>query len=219
MHTSIAAGLCTVIGSVEFVTGREISMEQAFLVSTGVVALAEIGDKTQLLAFLLAARFRKPLPICLGIFIATAVNHAAAGALGAWLTSQVSPQTMRWVLGVGFLAMAIWTLIPDKIDAEVEGGGRFKMGVLGTTVVAFFLAEMGDKTQIATVALAAQYQSFVAVVMGTTLGMMIANVPAVYLGDRLSGKMPVRLVHGIAALIFAALGVATLLGAGQSLGF
>jgi putative Ca2+/H+ antiporter (TMEM165/GDT1 family) len=126
---------------------------------------------------------------------------------------------MRWVLGVGFLAMAVWTLIPDKIDDEVEGGGRFKMGVLGTTIVAFFLAEMGDKTQIATVALAAQYQSFIAVVMGTTLGMMIANVPAVYLGDRMSGKMPVRLVHSIAALIFAALGVATLLGAGQSLGF
>ncbi|MGS0753830.1 TMEM165/GDT1 family protein [Roseateles sp. GG27B] len=194
-------------------------MEQAFLVSTGVVALAEIGDKTQLLAFLLAARFRKPLPICLGIFIATVVNHAAAGALGAWITSQVSPQTMRWVLGVGFLAMAIWTLIPDKIDAEVEGGGRFKMGVLGTTLVAFFLAEMGDKTQIATVALAAQYQSFIAVVMGTTLGMMLANVPAVYLGDRMSGKMPVRLVHSIAALIFAALGVATLMGAGERLGF
>lgn len=219
MHTSIAAGLCVVIGSVEYVTGRETSMEQAFLVSTGVVALAEIGDKTQLLAFLLAARFRKPLPICLGIFIATVVNHAAAGALGAWLTSQVSPQTMRWVLGVGFLAMAVWTLIPDKIDAEAEGSGRFKMGVLGTTIMAFFLAEMGDKTQIATVALAAQYSSFIAVVMGTTLGMMIANVPAVYLGDRMSGKMPVRLVHSIAALIFAALGVATLLGAGQSLGF
>ncbi len=219
MHTSIAAGLCVVIGSVDYVTGRETSMEQAFLVSTGIVALAEIGDKTQLLAFLLAARFRKPLPICLGIFIATIVNHAGAGALGAWITSQVSPQTMRWVLGVGFLAMAIWTLIPDKIDDEVEGGGRFKMGVLGTTIVAFFLAEMGDKTQIATVALAAQYQSFIAVVMGTTLGMMIANVPAVYLGDRMSGKMPVRLVHSIAALIFAALGVATLLGAGQSLGF
>ena len=219
MHTSIAAGSCVVIGSVDYVTGRETSMEQAFLVSTGVVALAEIGDKTQLLAFLLAARFRKPLPICLGIFIATIVNHAGAGALGAWITSQVSPQTMRWVLGVGFLAMAIWTLIPDKIDEEVEGGGRFKMGVLGTTIVAFFLAEMGDKTQIATVALAAQYQSFVAVVMGTTLGMMLANVPAVYLGDRMSGKMPVRLVHSIAALIFAALGVATLLGAGQSLGF
>ena len=219
MHTSIAAGSCVVIGSVDYVTGREMSMEQAFLVSTGVVALAEIGDKTQLLAFLLAARFRKPLPICLGIFIATLINHAGAGALGAWITSQVSPQTMRWVLGVGFLAMAIWTLIPDKIDEEVEGGGRFKMGVLGTTIVAFFLAEMGDKTQIATVALAAQYQSFVAVVMGTTLGMMLANVPAVYLGDRMSGKMPVRLVHSIAALIFAALGVATLLGAGQSLGF
>ena len=126
---------------------------------------------------------------------------------------------MRWVLGVGFLAMAIWTLIPDTIDEEVEGGGRFKMGVLGTTIVAFFLAEMGDKTQIATVALAAQYQSFIAVVMGTTLGMMLANVPAVYLGDRMSGKMPVRLVHSIAALIFAALGVATLLGAGERLGF
>lgn len=219
MHTSIAAGLCVVIGSVDYVTGRETSMEQAFLVSTGIVALAEIGDKTQLLAFLLAARFRKPLPICLGIFIATVINHAGAGALGAWITAQVSPQTMRWVLGVGFLAMAVWTLIPDKIDDEVEGGGRFKMGVLGTTIVAFFLAEMGDKTQIATVALAAQYQSFIAVVMGTTLGMMIANVPAVYLGDRMSGKMPVRLVHSIAALIFAALGVATLLGAGQSLGF
>ena len=194
-------------------------MEQAFLVSTGVVALAEIGDKTQLLAFLLAARFRKPLPICLGIFIATVVNHACAGALGAWITAQASPHTMRWVLGVGFLAMAIWTLIPDKIDEEIEGGGRLKMGVLSTTILTFFMAEMGDKTQIATVALAAQYQSFIAVVVGTTLGMMIANVPAVFLGDRMSGKMPVRLVHSIAALIFATLGVATLLGAGQSLGF
>ncbi|ALT79222.1 MULTISPECIES: TMEM165/GDT1 family protein [unclassified Roseateles] len=192
---------------------------EAFLVSTGVVALAEIGDKTQLLAFLLAARFRKPLPICLGIFIATVVNHAGAGALGAWITSQVSPMTMRWVLGLGFIAMAVWTLIPDKIDEEVEGGGKLKLGVLGTTIVAFFMAEMGDKTQIATVALAAQFNAFVAVVAGTTLGMMIANVPAVFLGDRMAGKIPVRLVHGIAALIFAALGVATLAGVGQSLGF
>nr|WP_295082677.1 TMEM165/GDT1 family protein [uncultured Roseateles sp.] len=192
---------------------------EAFLVSTGVVALAEIGDKTQLLAFLLAARFRKPLPICLGIFIATVVNHAGAGALGAWITSQVSPMTMRWVLGLGFIAMAVWTLIPDKIDEEVEGGGKLKLGVLGTTIVAFFMAEMGDKTQIATVALAAQFNAFLAVVAGTTLGMMIANVPAVFLGDRMAGKIPVRLVHGVAALIFAALGVATLAGVGQSLGF
>src|SRR6478609_8856267 len=157
---------------------------EAFLVSTGLVALAEIGDKTQLLAFLLAARFRKPLPICLGIFIATIVNHAGAGALGAWITSLVSPQTMRWILGVGFIAMAGWTLIPDKIDEEEEGGAKFKLGVLGTTIVAFFLAEMGDKTQIATVALAARFDSLAAVVAGTTLGMMIANVPAVFLGER-----------------------------------
>jgi len=192
---------------------------EAFLVSTGVVALAEIGDKTQLLAFLLAARFRKPLPICLGIFIATVVNHAGAGALGAWITTQLSPQTLRWVLGVSFLAMAIWILIPDKIDEEEEGGAKLKLGVLGTTIVAFFLAEMGDKTQIATVALAAQFHAFAAVVAGTTLGMMIANVPAVLLGDRMAGRVPVRLVHGIAALIFAALGVATLVGLGARLGF
>ncbi len=192
---------------------------EAFLVSTGIVALAEIGDKTQLLAFLLAARFRKPLPICLGILIATAVNHAGAGALGAWITTQLSLQTLRWGLGLGFLAMAIWTLIPDKIDEEEEGGKGLKLGVLGTTIVAFFLAEMGDKTQIATVALAAQFQAFVAVVAGTTLGMMIANVPAVLLGDRIAGRIPVRLVHGIAALIFAVIGVATLAGAGASFGF
>jgi len=192
---------------------------EAFLVSTGIVALAEIGDKTQLLAFLLAARFRKPLPIILGIFIATVVNHAGAGALGAWITAQVSPSVMRWVLGVGFLAMAGWTLIPDKIDEEEEGGKGLKLGVLGTTIVAFFLPEMGDKTQIATVALAAQYQAFVAVGAGTTLGMMIANVPAVLLGERIAGRIPVRLVHGIAAAIFAVIGLATLAGAGQSLGF
>jgi putative Ca2+/H+ antiporter (TMEM165/GDT1 family) len=191
----------------------------AFLISTGVVALAEIGDKTQLLAFLLAARFRKPLPICLGILVATVANHAFAGALGAWITAQVGPQTMRWVLGVGFLGMAIWTLIPDQIDEEVDGGAKLKLGVFGTTVVAFFLAEMGDKTQIATVALAAQFNAFVAVVAGTTLGMLIANVPAVFLGDRMAGRIPLRLVHGLAALIFALLGVATLAGAGQGFGF
>lgn len=191
---------------------------EAFLVSTGLVALAEIGDKTQLLAFLLAARFRRPLPICLGILIATVVNHACAGALGAWITTQLSPQVLRWGLGLGFVAMAIWTLIPDKLDEEEEGGGKLKLGVLGTTIVAFFLAEMGDKTQIATVAMAAQFKAFWAVVAGTTLGMMIANVPAVLLGDRIAHKIPVRLVHGVAALIFLLLGLAVLFGVGERLG-
>ena len=189
----------------------------AFLISTGVVALAEIGDKTQLLAFILAAKFRKPIPIILGVLVSTIANHAFAGALGAWITSLVSPETMRWVLGVSFIGMAIWTLIPDKFDESEAKFARF--GVFGTTVIAFFLAEMGDKTQVATVALAAQYHAFIPVVAGTTLGMMIANVPAVLLGDRIAGKIPVRIVHAIAALIFAIIGVATLLGAGKSLGF
>jgi len=191
---------------------------EALLVSTGVVALSEIGDKTQLLAFILAARFRRPLPICLGIFIATVANHACAGAVGAWLTSVVSPQVLRWVLGLGFLAMAGWTLIPDKIDEEEDSKTSLKLGVLGTTVVTFFLAEMGDKTQIATVALAARFNDLLSVVAGTTLGMLIADVPAVFIGDKLSGRLPLKLVHGIAAAIFAALGVATLMGAGSSFG-
>jgi len=190
---------------------------EAFLVSTGIVALAEIGDKTQLLAFILAAKFRRPLPIVLGIFVATVANHAVAGALGTWITSLVGPETLRWVLGVSFIAMAIWTLIPDKFDEDDAKLARF--GVFGTTLVAFFLAEMGDKTQVATVALAAQYHAIVSVVAGTTLGMMIANVPAVLLGDRIAHKLPVRLVHALAAVIFAALGVATLLGVGEKLGF
>jgi putative Ca2+/H+ antiporter (TMEM165/GDT1 family) len=169
---------------------------EAFLVSTGIVALAEIGDKTQLLAFILAAKFRKPLPIILGILVSTLANHGFAGALGSWITSLLEPQTLRWILGISFIAMAIWTLIPDKFN---EGDAKLaRFGVFGTTVVAFFLAEMGDKTQIATVALAAQYNAFFAVVAGTTLGMMIANVPAVLLGDRIAKRMPVRLVHGVA---------------------
>lgn len=190
---------------------------EAFLISTGIVALAEIGDKTQLLAFILAAKFRRPLPIVLGIFVATVANHALAGALGAWLTSLAGPETLRWVLGISFIGMAIWTLIPDKFDEKDAQLAHF--GVFGTTLVAFFLAEMGDKTQVATVALAAQYQAFLAVVAGTTLGMMIANVPAVLLGDRIAHRMPVRLVHAVAAAIFAILGVATLLGAGEQFGF
>ncbi|MDX5408696.1 MAG: TMEM165/GDT1 family protein [Thauera sp.] len=189
----------------------------AFLVSTAIVALAEIGDKTQLLAFILAAKFRRPWPIVLGILVATLANHAFAAAVGAWLTTLMGPQTLRWVLGLSFVAMAVWTLIPDKLDEDDAKLPRF--GVFGATLIAFFLAEMGDKTQVATVALAAQYQAMVAVVAGTTLGMMIANVPAVLLGDRIAARMPVRLVHGIAAAIFLGLGIATLAGAGEGLGF
>lgn len=189
---------------------------EAFLVSTGIVALAEIGDKTQLLAFLLAAKFRKPLPIVLAILVATIANHTFAAAIGTWVTSMLSPEVLRWVLGISFLAMAAWTLIPDKFE---EGDAKLaKYGVFLTTLIAFFLAEMGDKTQIATVALAAQYNTFFAVVAGTTFGMMLANVPAVYLGDRIADRLPIRLVHSIAALIFAILGVATLLGAGARFG-
>ena len=190
---------------------------EAFLIATGIVALAEIGDKTQLLAFILAAKFRRPLPIVLGIFVATVANHALAGALGTWLTVLMGPATLRWVLGLSFIGMAIWTLIPDKFDENDASLPRF--GVFGATLIAFFLAEMGDKTQVATVALAAQYQAFFAVVAGTTCGMMIANVPAVLLGDRIAQRMPVRTVHAIAAALFASLGVATLLGAGEQFGF
>lgn len=191
---------------------------EAFLISTGIVALAEMGDKTQLLSLVLAARFRKPWPIVLGIFVATLANHALAGAVGSWVTTVLGPDVLRWVLGASFIAMAVWMLIPDKLDDGDTPSGTSQWGVFGTTLIAFFLAEMGDKTQVATVALAAQYHAFVPVVLGTTLGMMIANVPAVLLGDRIADRMPVRLVHMIAAAIFAVLGAATLLGAGESLG-
>ena len=191
---------------------------EALFVSTGVVALAEIGDKTQLLAFILAARFKKPLPIVAGILCATVVNHGLAGALGAWITSIASPDLLRWMLGASFLGMAIWTMVPDKIEEE-ETRIAGKLGVFGATLVTFFLAEMGDKTQIATVALAAHYANPVLVVVGTTLGMLVADVPAVFVGDRLASKIPMQLVHSIAAAIFALLGAATLLGAGARLGF
>ncbi|NBQ86128.1 MAG: TMEM165/GDT1 family protein [Betaproteobacteria bacterium] len=193
-------------------------MLESLLVCTGVVALAEIGDKTQLLAFILAARFRRPLPIVAGILVATIVNHALAGALGAWITSVVRPEVLRWILGLSFIGMAIWTLIPDRIEEE-ETKVAQRLGVFGATLVSFFIAEMGDKTQIATVAMAAHYAQALPVVVGTTLGMMLANVPAVYAGDRLAGRIPMRLVHGIAALIFAVMGVAALLGAGAGFGF
>jgi putative Ca2+/H+ antiporter (TMEM165/GDT1 family) len=189
----------------------------AFLVATGIVALAEIGDKTQLLAFLLAARFRRPLPIILGIFIATLLNHAFAAAVGALVSELLGPTVMRWVLGLSFLAMAIWTMIPDHID-EAEAS-LAKLGVFMTTLLAFFLAEMGDKTQVATVALAARYTDIAPVVAGTTLGMMIANVPAVLFGERIANRIPLALVHGVAAVIFMGLGMATLMGAGAGFGF
>lgn len=187
----------------------------AFLISTGIVALAEMGDKTQLLALILAARFRKPVPIILGILVATLLNHAGAGAIGHWVTALFGGEWLRWVLGASFLAMAFWIMIPDKLDDEEDGVSRCCYGVFGTTLATFFLAEMGDKTQIATVAMAAQFKAFWAVVAGTTLGMMIANVPAVLLGDRLAGRIPVRLVHGVAALIFLVLGLAVLFGVGE----
>lgn len=191
---------------------------ESLLVSTGVVALAEIGDKTQLLAFILAARFKKPVPIILGILAATIVNHGLAGALGAWITATVSPEILRWVLGLSFIGMAIWTMIPDKIEEEETHVAK-KFGVFGATLITFFLAEMGDKTQIATVAMAAHYAAPLMVVIGTTLGMLIADIPAVFVGDKLASKIPMKLVHSIAAVIFALLGLATLLGAGSKLGF
>ena len=186
---------------------------EAFLVSTGIVALAEMGDKTQLLSLLLAARFRRPWPIVLGIFVATLANHALAGAAGAWVTTVLGPNILRWVLGLSFIAMALWMLVPDKLDEE--GADKVpRFGVFGTTVIAFFLAEMGDKTQVATVMLAAQYSAWFWVVAGTTLGMMLANVPVVWFGDKVLRRVPIRIVHLVSAAIFGLLGVAALAGWG-----
>jgi len=186
---------------------------EAFLVSTGIVALAEMGDKTQLLSLVLVARFRKPWPIVLGILVATLANHGLAGAVGSWVTTFMGPDVLRWVLGASFIAMALWMLIPDKLDDD-EGDSAPRMGVFLTTVVVFFLAEMGDKTQIATVMLAAQYNAWFAVVAGTTLGMMLANAPVVWFGDAITKRVPLRLVHLISAGIFAVLGMIALSGWG-----
>jgi Ca2+/H+ antiporter, TMEM165/GDT1 family len=186
---------------------------EAFWVSTGIVALSEIGDKTQLLAVLLAARFRKPVPIILGILVATLANHAGAAALGAWLHSLVDPQWLRWGLGISFLAVAAWMLVPDSMnEGEATGTGRW--GVFSVTMLAFFLAEMGDKTQIATVMLAAQFKSLWWVTAGTTLGMMLANVPAVLFGEKAVKFVPLAWVHRAAALVFAVMGLLVLLGVG-----
>jgi Ca2+/H+ antiporter, TMEM165/GDT1 family len=184
---------------------------EALAVSTGVVALGEMGDKTQLLAMLLAAKFRRPAPILWGIFVATLANHALAGALGGAVAAWLSPEALRWAVGLGFIAMAVWVLVPDRADDDLAHNLARKLGVFGTTAVAFFLAEMGDKTQIATVALAARYESLAAVVVGTTLGMLLANAPAVFMGEAIAKRVPMRLVRGVAAALFAALGVLTLL--------
>ena len=192
-----------------FAPTPEYSME-ALLISTGVVALAEIGDKTQLLAFILPARFKKPLPIILGILCATLVNHGLAGAFGAWITSVVNPEVLRWVLALSFMGMALWTLIPDKIEEEETQVAK-RLGVFGATLVTFFLAEMGDKTQLATIALAAHYGAPLLVIAGTTLGMLLADVPAVFVGNKFAAKIPMKLVHMLAAGIFAVMGLLTLL--------
>ncbi len=184
-------------------------MIEAWLVSIGVVALAEIGDKTQLLTLVLAARYRKPWPIVAGIFVATLVNHGIAGAVGAWLTKAIGPDAMRWVLGISFIAMAAWMLVPDKLD-EGDAAERKVGGVFLSTTVLFFLVEIGDKTQIATVALAARFESLTAVVMGTTVGMLLANAPVAFFGEALARRLPVRAVHMVAAAVFALMGIALL---------
>jgi putative Ca2+/H+ antiporter (TMEM165/GDT1 family) len=182
----------------------------AFLVSTLVVAVGEIGDKTQLLALLLAARFRRPVPIILGIFFATVLNHSLAGILGELIRSSLSPELLRWLLGLSFIGIALWALKPDTLDDEP--GAQTVYGVFALTFVTFFLAEIGDKTQLATVALAAKYPDLIQVVAGTTLGMLIADIPAVILGEKAAPKLPLRLIRIVAAGIFATLGVVVLMG-------
>ena len=190
---------------------------ESFLISTGVVALGEMGDKTQLLALLLATKFKRPIPIILGILVATLANHAFAGAVGGWIASAIGPQWLRWIVGASFIGMAIWTLIPDEIEDDLDTG-KHVLGVFGTTAIAFFMAEMGDKTQVVTMALAARYQDLVHVVAGTTLGMMIADVPAVFIGDWLVKKVSIKIVHSVAAVIFAVMGVLALLNVGNAFG-
>ncbi|WP_374572259.1 TMEM165/GDT1 family protein [Acinetobacter sp.] len=182
-----------------------------FLLSTGIVALAEMGDKTQLLALLLAARFRKPVPILIAILLATIINHGVSAALGQWITAVVPEIVLLWVLALGFIAMAAWMLVPDELGDETDSINKWqKYGVFGATFVLFFLAEIGDKTQIATVALAARFDSLFWVMAGTTLGMMIANAPAVFAGNKLADKLPISLIHKIGAVVFLLIGVSAL---------
>lgn len=176
---------------------------EAFLVSLATVAVAEMGDRTQLLALVLAAKFRKPVPIVAAILLATIANHAVAGYLGVWLAKYLTPHILDLVVGVSMLGMALWTLVPDKLGDETRTDGR---GAFMATLIAFFLAEMGDKTQIATAALAAGYSNLFAVVAGTTAGMMLANVPVVFMGSKFAARLPMATIHKIAAALFAALG-------------
>jgi len=194
---------------------------QAFLVSTGLVALAEIGDKTQILSLILAARYRRPVPIVLGVLTATLASHAAAGGIGTWLGSVLDPSLLNWFVVASFVLMAGWVLLPDKFSEEQVSLPKRALGVFGTTVFAFFLAEMGDKTQVVTVALAARFHDFIGVVSGTTLGMMLANIPVIYLGDRYADRIPTKAVHILAAVIFVVLGGLALRNAlaGTSLGY
>ncbi|MCU4413094.1 TMEM165/GDT1 family protein [Acinetobacter sp. WU_MDCI_Axc73] len=184
---------------------------QELLISTSVVALAEMGDKTQLLALLLAARFRKPVPILIAILLATTINHGLSAVLGQWLTTVLNPTVMVWVLAIGFIGMAFWMLIPDKLDDETDSINKWqRFGVFGATFILFFLAEIGDKTQIATVALAARFDSVFWVMLGTTVGMMIANAPAVFIGNKMADRLPISLIHKIGAAIFLIVGISTL---------
>ena len=183
-----------------------------FLLSTAIVALAEMGDKTQLLALLLAARYQKPVPILIAILLATIINHGLSAALGQWVTTVMSPEILLWIISLGFIAMALWMLVPDELDDETESINKWqRYGVFGATFILFFLAEIGDKTQIATVALAARFDSLVWVMLGTTLGMMLANAPAVFIGNKLADKLPISLIHKVSAVIFLSIGIWTLL--------
>lgn len=181
----------------------------AFLTSTLLVALAEIGDKTQLLSFVLAARLRKPGAIIAGIFVATIANHALAGSLGVWLASLLAPQWLPWLTGLTFIAFGFWTLHPDSLDDDPK---MHRAGAFVTAFIAFFLAEMGDKTQIATIALAARFDALYAVVLGTTVGMMLANIPAVLVGESLAQRLPMKAIRISAALVFIGTGVVTIVG-------
>jgi len=186
-------------------------MLSAFLISLAVVALSEMGDKTQLLALLLAAKFRKPAPILFAIFLATVVNHGISAILGQWITTVLSETVLLWIVSLGFIAMAAWMLIPDELDDESESINKWqKYGVFGATFVLFFLAEIGDKTQVATVALAARFDSIGWVTLGTTLGIMLVNAPAVFIGNKLAEKLPIALIHKIGALVFLMIGIAAL---------
>ena len=186
-------------------------MLSAFLISLAVVALSEMGDKTQLLALLLAAKFRKPVPILIAIFLATLVNHGVSAVLGQWITTVLSPIVLLWIVSLGFIAMAVWMLIPDELGDESESINKWqKYGVFSATFVLFFLAEIGDKTQIATVALAARFDSIGWVTLGTTLVIMLFNVPALFIGNKLAEKLPISLIHKIGALVFLVIGLAAL---------